>query len=419
MICNKCGAQIPDGSLFCISCGQPVAASGNDYFSPAYDAAAPTAAPAYDAAAPAAAPAYDAPAYGGYEAPAEAPAYGGYEAPAAAPGYGGYEASASESAYDALAGEETAPAKTKGKGLKIGLLLGSIGLVLVVGIVLLCVWLSYRGPVTDIAVAFSDLIEGGNFTVDLAVKSDGESEGGTLMVDMDLDDRELTVCALEDGEIVGGVYDGYYITKSSRGYKAEDISDELEDFFDQYEENSDMEDIDWEELLDEIQDGLYDEASEYIDFDILNDSLTAYFKTINDEQWLEENAGFSQKEKNGVTYYIFEPNIYDFTSASLAEFEEVFVDEDFYDELCEGLEEIEEYTDKVELEFQFGLDGGDLVSIEFNGDASGDKISIGAEFSDIGDTEIDTDELADILEEALENETDDYDDYVFDYDYYD
>lgn len=378
MNCKYCGSELPEGSVFCTICGQRVAdAVDDEYFAPGYETPA-------------------APVHGGYEAPA-APVYGGFEAPAAgtaydAPAYGDYGAPMGMGE----SGETTAPEKTKGKGLKLGLLLGSIGLVLVVAIVILCVMLMFGGPVTDIAMAYSDLLEGGNFTVEMEI--DGEE--ATLMVDMDPDRRELTLCGLTDGEIEFVLLDGYAINKSYDGtFYAEDISDELDDFFDEYED-FELEEIDWEELLDEIDRGLYDEASEYIDFDVLNNCLTAYYKTINDEKWLEKNAGFSEKEKRGVTYYVFDLDIYDFASASLAEFEDAFVDPDDYEEIEEALEELESDMDRVDLELSFGLDGGDPVSLEFKGDAQGDEVSFCIEFTDIGETEIDMDELEDILDDA-------------------
>ena len=372
MICKHCGSELQEGSLFCTVCGQKVTSSGDDYFAPGY---IPPAEPAGEVP--------ETPSFGGYEAPA----YGGYEAP----GYSDVDASSAAGSAESI----TTPEKPKGKGLKMGLLLGSIGLVLVVGVVIWCVMMMFGGPVTDITMAFEDMLDEGNFTVEMEM--DGDEV--TIMVDMDMDAREMTMYMETDG-IVVAIYDGYAITSYRGNCQAEDISDELDDMFDRYEEYG-REEIDWEELLNSIDKDAYDEACEYIDFDALDDCLASYFKTINDEDWLEEYAGFSESSKRGITYYTFEPDLYDFAVASLKEFENVVVDPDDFDDMMDELKDVKSEMREAEIEIVVGLDGSDLASISFSGEIDGDREEFSIEFSDIGDTVIDIDELEDLLDEAL------------------
>lgn len=325
--------------------------------------------------------------------------YDGSDAQSAYPGYYASAENSSQPGYEAPA--EPADKKPK-KGLKTVLLLAGIALVLVAAVVVLLVCFMPGGPVEEIAEGVENTLKAGSFTVEFNGDADGDKISGLFQFELDLDNRELAMYAEveEDGDqSVMAIYDGCVISEYDGYYYADDISDDLDEIFDQYEE-FDLENINWEDLLDSIERGLYDEAEEYIDFDVLNTCLEAYIESLNDEDWLEENAGFYMDEKDGLDLYCFEPDNYVFVSESLAQFEEVFRDEETYEDLEDALKEVKGPMRELELELVFGLDGDELALLRMYGDMDGDALEIELEFSDIGDTEIDKDELKYMLDEA-------------------
>lgn len=337
MICNYCRAEIPDESTFCPICGQAQAA-------------------------------------------------------AAAP----------EPASDPVP-ETCVPVKTQKKNRKLGLLLGGIGLLLVVAVVLvfLCIYLRYSGPVTDIVGGFSDLE--GNFTAKITITpAKGKASELELLWDSDLENEKLNLYLT--GEVDGeygemALYEGEFVSGSGSRFASYDISEEMDIFYELYND-ADWDDLDWETILNTIEDDLYDEALEYVDFEALNECLVDYYESLNDEEWLVENAGFSEEKEDGVTYYTFDLDLYDFADASLEQFEPVFREEEDFEDLCAGLEEMPNYLNKMDLELIFALDGGDLQSVEIKVAAQGESGSILVEFSDVGSTEIDVDRIEYMLDQA-------------------
>ncbi len=341
MICGYCRSEIPDDSVFCSVCGQKLEAV------------------------PAAQP---------------EPVCSGYNAQPVSP----------------------AAPKKKGKGLKIGLLSGAITLALAAVVVLLWLFLASGGPMTEIAVAAINTLTADSVTIELNAVYDGTEVGGLFQLVMDPEERALTMYAdvdVEGEQTIMAIYDGYLISEYFGRYWAVDISDQLDEFFDAYEE-FDLEEIDWQELLESIEDGLYEEAQEYVDFDLLQTCLTAYGKSLNDKDWLEENAGFSESGRGGVTYYTFEPDAYDFVYESFIHFEDAFRDADVYGEALDELKDSKSEMRDLDLELTFGIDGDELTSLELDVDIDGDVFACEIDFSSIGKTDIDMDELEDMLEDA-------------------
>ena len=193
----------------------------------------------------------------------------------------------------------------------------------------------------------------------------------------------------------------------------QDISDELDEFFDVYAENKDnYKDyirggkIDWEKLLtdedifgDDAED-IYDEACEYVDFKELNKSLSTLGKKLNSKSWLKKNAGYSAKRSNGIKVHTFDLDLYKLAIAVLPIFEDVFVDSDVYDEAMDSLDEMEDSFDDVEATIGFGVKGGKLRLIEGEVSAMGETYEVSLEFSDINKTKLDTDYIEDLLDDA-------------------
>lgn len=348
MFCPQCGAKIADGGRFCPACGTPVTPNAVIAGDPA-----PYSDPWTDQMEP------------------------------ARPQY-------------------SAPQKHTGRGP----LIAAVALVLVVVMVAAIIISSLAGgPMVKIASALQKTVDKGNLTAEFEISLDGESVEGIAMVDIDREERKvLLYCELEaDGmEYVYGIYDGYMVMMveyyGETYYDCEDISDELDEMFDAYEENT--EEFDMQELLDTLDEGSGGELSDIFDFDELETCLTAYAKKLNSESWLKENAGYSKSSKNGVTFYTFEPSLYDFAEASLPFLESAFEDSDDYDDMMDELEDSEDYMEDYEIVISIGLRSGCLSELKAEFDMDGDVLEISGQITDIGKTQIDVELLEEMLDEA-------------------
>lgn len=362
MNCSNCGAELTEGTIFCPSCGSNLSAS------------TPSPAPStYD-------PQIDTP----------------YTEESVVP--------------------PVAPNKRK---LPLGLIIvGAIVAVLAIVVVVgLCTnWFGFYGPATKIALAAKNTVESGNFTVEMTTKNSYEGFYGTstsetefmLQIDLDVKKRELMMYgeqkSKDDDDAYTSylaIYDGYSIT----GYKMDDyeyyskndISDELDEFFDAYE---DTKELDWEELFDTISEATGTDLEDYLDVEAFEKCANAYTRKLNNDSWLKENAGYSSSKSKGVTYHEFKPNLYKFCTASLECFEDAFEDDDDYEEIMDGLKDFKSTLKEVDVEFVFGIKSNKLVEIEFKTESDSNALEVKLEFTDIGKTSIDEDELEDMLDKA-------------------
>lgn len=429
MYCNCCGAFLDENSRFCSVCGQKVAQAPAAE-APSFDAgvAQPVADSTFFAPGPemsgvegggTAAPdsglsggdvgAAFAPGEevtGGFAAAPEMDApETGFQGQISFPGFEPQPAYLSQPEYSsAPEGEAPMPTAPAGKSnkLKIGLLLGGICAMLAVTVLLVCLMAMSGGPAQEIAMAAKNTLDEGSFTLELSGDVVVDSGDTKIQVELDLDDRELilysqTYDSWEDG--FTAVYDGYVIMGSDSYSFAYSIADELDEFFDSCEEWDDGE-IDWEEVLDSFEAGLYDDLQEHMDMEVLEHCLEDYMDNLNDEDWLEEYAGFSEEEKRGVTCYSFEPDLYDFTKESMTHLEPAFRDPQDYEELMDELADSKRDLREAKPEIAVGIDGDVLSFLEITGDFDGDEIDLKLEFSKVGETEIDRELLEELLDEA-------------------
>ena len=294
--------------------------------------------------------------------------------------------------------------KSKGKK-SIAIISGIlIAVVAVIVVAVIMIGNISKGPMYAIYSASNKTMSEESFTIDVDVEVDGEKAEGTAYTYIDPDERvlEFYMEIENDGdEYVYAIYDEYMIVKTASNscYKT-DISEQIEEMFDTYEEGT-SEEIDWEELLNSINEDAYEEASDVIDFDILNQCIVSYARELNNTSWLEENTNYSKTKKNGVTLYCFEPDLYKFSSASLECFESAFIDEDDYDEAYDVLKENKSDLKAYDLDIEIGVKSGYLVSMSMScSDDSYTDVKYDMTFSDIGKTELPTDTMEDLLEEA-------------------
>lgn len=354
MRCTNCGAELPEGTSFCTCCG----------------------------------------------AQQSAPV--------------GFDAGYSSTPYGAdVYVPPISPKKKKAKS-PIGLFIaaGIAGLLVIAVIIGLCTnWFGLYGPATRIAVAANNTVKKGNFTIELTTESDGEETEIKIQVDLDLKKRTLTLYGESEGTdswsglaytSYVAIYDGYAIEGKvyeggSESYSKQDISDTLDSIFDAYEDAKDM---DWDELLETIEDETGLDLSDYLNIKAFKKCINQYGRKLNNNKWLKENAGYSKTKKNGVTFYEFEPNNYRFIKATLECFETAFEDEDDYEDIMDALKESKTTLNYMDLELAFGVKGNKLVEISVKMDTEYTSGEATLELTNIGKTSIDEDFLEEMLDKA-------------------
>lgn len=458
MICKKCKASIPDDSMFCPSCGQKMEAepvAPTPAFSSAFRRAGSLDDDGFGMEAPAAdrtsivhqedtglrfsssfKRADRASALDPIMTPVTPEQDGiGYSDPKAAPAAkrcphcgGSLDSDAvfCNNCGKKLSASLAEKAAKKSKGMKAPKLpkkgivaAAAVALLLVVVLIVGSVtdWFGATGPAAQIASAVKNTFTAENFTVDFEYTHNeyrywSTEARGTAYVSIDPDRRELTVYAdfTVDGESsILAIYDGYYIESRFGECWGYDVSEELEAFFDAYEERT-AQNFSWEDFINSVfSDGAYDEVKEYIDFDKLDICLAAYVKKLNDKKWLQENAGYSVEKDGSVTMHCFNPDIYTFLKESAAEIENAVIDKELCDEMHDGITDLRSGSKYTDMNITFGIKGDKLVHFEdkvsgsYDGLTKGDEVHIEADFYDFGRTRFDTEELEDMLAEAKKN----------------
>lgn len=265
-------------------------------------------------------------------------------------------------------------------------------------VVVVMVLISLLGGSNPVKAA-ANLLEVGNFTA--VIRAD--SERINLQVDIDYKTETLTVYAEQNGDFLFAIYDGYCIVENydywdyETYYHAEDFSQQIQDFFDSLDSS---ETISTDELTEALEDMLGEDAQYYLDMEQLEKCLKDYGKKFTSKRWLEKNAGYSVYREDGVKFYCLEPDLYDFLTASLAVFEKAFVDDYDYDMVLEELDAMRDELSELELSFALGVKGKYLTSCEIIVDEGYGPERMKITFRDIGDTEIDTQQLETILSGA-------------------
>lgn len=269
-------------------------------------------------------------------------------------------------------------------------------------------WFGLAGPAVQIAGAVIRTVKAQSFTVDFDCAYHGQEDpvAGTAYVCFGPDERELTLLAeltRENKALTVGVYDEYFLIETADRCSGYDISPILDRLF--IPDRQD-EDAFWEEWLEGIAEGAYDQAKKYIDFDKLDRALLSYALKLNDESWLAENAGYRTEKKDGARLHCFEIDLYRFLTASLAQMKDVFLEERLYEKVCDSIKLIKPVSDRTDIQLIFGIKGGKLVHLEgaFSGHYGilfqGGSADIEADLYGIGKTELDTDRLKTMLKKA-------------------
>lgn len=342
MKCINCGTDLPDGCAFCINCGTRVPESSTKHFCTTCGTELP------DAASPC-----------------------------------------------PNCNKDRQPEPKKKPANKRLLSLVAAGLAAVILIVILLSSIS-SGPMVTIGTAIGKTFAK-SFTVEFELSYENQSIEGSLQVDIDVKKQTIMVYGeLESGgeELEIAIYDEHIIYSVNGDTYAEDISDNLEEYWENYENTTEL---NWDELFDLIEDNTGVDLSDVIDIDKMDKCTNTLIKNFNNKKWLAKNAGYTTEKSAGVTYYSFEPNVYDLLVASLSCYENAFEDKDDYDDMMDGLEDSEDELEDAEFELSFGIRGGKMVSMALNIESA---FEIEVQFTDIGKTNINTKHLKNMLEDA-------------------
>ena len=443
MICKNCKASIPDDSMFCPSCGQKVEAESVVTPAPTFSSAFRQAGSLDDGDSGIGAPVVESkpippreesglrfsPSFkrpGGLTAedspekpvvPPMAPAVSPVAPPVTpavkkCPHCGG--PLDSDAVFCNYCGKKLDKPLARKVGKKLGgvnlpkfpkkgiIATGSIALVLAVVLLLGFVtnWFGVVGPAAQIAAAVKNTLTAKNFTVDyeFSVVSTGEGSEvsrGTAYISIDPKARELTYYS---EQVYGGVrqitavYKGCYILRNGNRVYGYAIDDELDSFFDSYDEQSSM---DLAEFLDTVINEA--ELDSQIDCAEFERGLKSYFKDLNNRKWLEEYAGYSVEKEDGVTKHCFSPDLYEFAKRSAGYFKAAFTDRNFYYEMEDAIADLNNTNTDVSV--VIGVKDGKFVHIR--GQAIlheyGGVVHADAEFYNFGKTKFDTNELDDLL----------------------
>ena len=324
-------------------------------------------------------------------------------------------------------------------------LVAALALVVVLG--LLTNWFGLVGPVDQIATATGRTLGAKSFTIEGTLyrkfpnyewnPDTYESEyvgmettevTFTVQVIINEKEEDITLYGIaetEEGTEEILIYDGYcvifYADGSSEYY---DGSDEIEEFFESKEEaEKAFKELskakpDYEDVLDDLfGNGTYDELEEYVEFDEVKGCFRAVNRQLNKRSWLKKNLDYSTKRESGATVHIFHIDSLDFLEDLLPLAEPAFANREDYKETEDALEELDD-SEMADIEVRFGIKGGKLSLLEFDVSVeTGEEpivTSISVEFFKIGRTKIDTKELEELLDEAIDaEETDGTEGYAY------
>lgn len=294
-------------------------------------------------------------------------------------------------------------AKRKRWPLVLGIVLGCLVL-LIGGVVtagLMTNWFGFYGPMTKIALAGKNTLDSGSFTCIGTITTDSADTTVTVKTQIDPAQRELNMALLSQrGSTIAAVYDGNFIVNYVLACSKTDISSGVDTFFNLAYGSSGDGEQDWEKTFQEFDDALYNEYKDDIDFEKIDKCLINYFRQLNSNRWLGENAGFSEETRDGVTYYRFSPDLHKLLTASLECFRDIFKNEDTYRKALNYLNDQKTTLKERDFMVCFGIAEDMLVHLELKMDADTGTTAFDLEISDFGSTAVDVAALKKLLDKC-------------------
>lgn len=281
-------------------------------------------------------------------------------------------------------------------GIVLGCLLLLIGGVVTAG--LMTNWFGFYGPMTKIALASKNTLDSGSFACSGTITTDSADTTVTVKTQLDPDKRELNMQLLsERGGTIAAVYEGNFIINYVFGCSKTDISAGVDTFFNLLYGSQGDGQQDWEKTFREFDENLYNEYIDDIDFEKIDKCLVGYFRQLNNDRWLAENAGFSEETSDGVTYYRFSPDLHKLLTASLECFQDIFKNEATYNKAMDYLDDRKTALKERDFMVCFGVAEDMLVHLELEMDTDTGTTAFDFEISDFGSTAVDVAELKKLL----------------------
>lgn len=283
------------------------------------------------------------------------------------------------------------------------IVISAIAIVLVIAITagMLTNWFGFYGPATKILLAAGRTFSASSFTACIELHV-GSFSPDPIQLQGQIDTNERTVTLVgryaEDSIVRFAVYDGFLIRRTGLGrYTARDIHSELNEFFDSMERKDD---IDWAELLQTISQSIYDQYGDRLNYDEIEPGLLSLLRTCNNPKWLKSTAGLTVQRTGSDIAYCFSPDTYAAASSALSCFEGVFTEKEDYTSLTDGLADQQKALESAQLSLQFLVSGGYLTKAEISAQRNDIPLSAQISFDEIGSTQIDFEELTDLLSSA-------------------
>lgn len=292
---------------------------------------------------------------------------------------------------------DTSPVK---KRLLRPILFSAIAVLLAVCILVgaLTNWFGFFGPATKLLLASGKTLFSESFTATLTLcVGSYQPDPIQIQARIDTDSKEITLAGrnADDAILRFAIYEGYLIYRTGLGkYTARDIRSDLEHFFDRTDA------ADWEELLKSISPSLYEQYGQSLNYNEIQPGLITLLRTLNNPQWLTDTAQMTVQRSATDTAYSFRPDAYAAATTALSCFEGIFKDSRDYTALMNGLTDSREWLAETQLSLQFVVSNGYLTQAEVSANQKDIPLSATIRFSQIGSTQIDSNELSDLLTRA-------------------
>ena len=364
MYCNHCGASLPEGSRFCSMCGQKLILSDPQEVKQTETTFSVN--PALE------------------ETVDQAPRQFHWD-------------EEGQMYFPDVVLEENAPVVSKNKR-KIRFLQIGIAAVLSVTALLVSLLLFLSGPLEEIVSAVRDTLEEEKMIIQYRSYQNGELAEGSIQLEIDPEERRLTLLAelggLQTRRIA--IYNDHLILEAGSVTLAQNISQELKEFFDSYEalgKNT----LDQARLL-ELLELLMADPEEHLDLQELAQCIGDYGKSLNNGKWLGKYAGFEEKKIDGVTCYCFRPDVYEFTRESVTYLEDAFLKAKDYADLMADLKKAEHDLRSKKVSLVLGVKDGVLSFAEIQTAAAA---AVRLDITALGYTQINPAQLEEMLDRAI------------------
>mgnify|MGYP007112517114 CR=1 FL=1 len=264
------------------------------------------------------------------------------------------------------------------------LLIGSTSLVLVVVIIGFCTnWFGLTAPLNGLFKAVQNMTQLESVTV--------KAGDNTTRYIIDSENEEITAVSKSNYR-TECEYNGTVYFYDNDGYAYIYTDDDSSEFFETKEKYGDVDNIDWEDFVDDT------DLDDYLKSDEMSGFVDDLFDNyLSDKDWLEEYLGF---ERDGDDY-IFEPDLDKLpdeliricdesdavTRKGKKDFEKL-VDDEFED------------TDDVTIRVTITVESGYITRLEIEEDYPSGSHGEVIKFSDFNETEISEDEIDEIKDKT-------------------